>query len=49
MKGSSTAHYLVELINYITVIIDLQKAFDIDHTTLIEKMSSLGSQEGWIK
>jgi len=60
-KGSSTVHYLVDLINYITsnvdkrlevttVTIDLRKAFDlIDHTTLIKKMISLGFHEGWVK
>ncbi|XP_069989695.1 uncharacterized protein [Penaeus vannamei] len=61
IKGSSTVHYLVDLINYITsnvdkrlevttVTIDLRKAFDlIDYTTLIKKMISLGFHEGWVK
>nr|XP_027218878.1 uncharacterized protein LOC113811351 [Penaeus vannamei] len=61
IKGSSTVHYLVDLINYITsnvdkrlevtiVAIDLRKAFDlIDHTALIKKMIPLGFHEAWVK
>ena len=61
ISGSSTVHYLVDLINYVTsnvdsrlevttATIDLRKAFDlIDHTILIKKMISLGFHEGWVK
>ena len=56
-KGSSTVHYLVELIDQVlsnadkglavtAVTIDLKKAFDlIDHTILIRKMLLLGIPE----
>lgn len=60
IKGSSTVHTIVDLINYITpnedkrlevaATIDLRKAFDlIDHATLIKKMISLGFRQGWVK
>nr|XP_027234887.1 uncharacterized protein LOC113826215 [Penaeus vannamei] len=60
IKCSSSVHYLVDLNNYITsnldkrlevtaVPIDLRKVFDIDHTTLIKNMISLGFHEGWEK
>lgn len=61
IKGSSTVHYLVDLINYIpsnvdkllkvtTVTIDLRKAFDlIDNNILINKKFPLGFHDGWVE